>query len=318
MNRVRARVRELLMHRSDGTETRIACDAAPLRDHQQRVIRALLTASKVTAEVSAKEEAAIRELIAANKSLARSNQDLKRFASVVAHDLHSPLATINTLSMWILKEYGGKLGGDGRDYLTFLQNSVERMRALVDAVLQSSTVDRQSDDLQASVDCEQVMVWVLRNLQAEIQAAGASIELDPLPIVFANEHRLQQVFQNLMSNAIRYRRPDCPLHVRVNAAEEDGEWTFCVEDNSRGIEAEYREKIFELFQPGAAMGLSICRRAVEQDGGRIWVVSEPGQGSRFYFTIPTREKKSSSPEVRGQVGSAPQAAGPVLRPFKLS
>ena len=304
MNRVRARVRELLMHRIDITEAAMACDAAPLRARHGPINRALLAANAVAAEVQVKDEAEIEDLISVNGSLARSNQDLQRFASVVAHDLHSPLATINTLSMCILKEFGDKLGVDGRDYLTFLQNSVDRMRALVDAVLQSSGVDRTNDHLQAPVDCGQVMMWVLRNLQAEIQATGASIKLDPLPVVLGNEHRLQQVFQNLISNAIRYRRPDSLLHIRVSAAREDEEWTFCVEDNSRGIEAEYREKIFELFRPGAGMGLSICRTVVEEHGGRIWVVSEPGQGSRFYFTIPSREKKSSPRKGAGRAGSA--------------
>jgi len=159
------------------------------------------------------------------------------------------------------------------------------------------------------------MLWVLRNLQAEIQAAGASIRLDPLPVVLANEQRLEQVFQNLISNALRYRRPDVPLHVRVSAVREDGEWIFCVEDNGVGIEAEYRERIFELFQPGAGMGLSICRRVVEQHGGRIWVVSRLGRGARFYFAIPSREKQTNRhkgasrrrPAPAGQRAGAPNS-----------
>jgi signal transduction histidine kinase len=292
MKRERTRAKELQMLPKNGIRTAVAYDAARLRTRQERINGPMPSARETRAEVQGKEESAIEQLVRANRDLARSNQDLERFASVVAHDLRSPLATINTLSMWILKDYADKLGVDGREYLTFLQNSVERMSALVDAVLQNSTMQYQSDDVLGPVDCGQVMLWVLRNLQAEIQAARASIKLDPLPVVLANEHRLQQVFQNLMSNAIRYRRPDFLLHVRVSAAQKDGEWTFCVQDNGRGIEAEYRERIFELFQPGAGMGLSICRRAVEQHGGRIWVASKPGQGSRFYFTIPSSEKKS--------------------------
>jgi signal transduction histidine kinase len=250
------------------------------------------------------EKAATEELIGVNERLALSNRDLQRFAGVVAHDLHSPLATINTLTMWILREYGDKLGEDGREYLTLLQNSVERMRALVDAVLQSS-MDRHGGDLVAPMDCGKVIASVLRNLDAEIHAAGASIRIDPLPVVLGNEHRLEQVFQNLVSNAIRYRRPGFALQIHVCATQEDGEWIFCVEDNGVGIEAEYRERIFELFQPGAGMGLSICRRAVEQHGGRIWVVSEPGRGSRFHFAIPSRERQTCVGKEASRTRPAP-------------
>jgi signal transduction histidine kinase len=278
------------MHRRNGTKTGAPCDAAPIPDGGINGAPSL-AAREITPEALAREKGAIEELIGANKRLAQSNRDLQRFASVVAHDLHSPLATINTLSMWILKEYGGSLGEDGREYLTFLQNSVERMRGLVDAVLQSS-IDRHVDDLVAAVDCGKVMASVLKNLQPEIRAAEASIRINPLPVVLGNEHRLEQVFQNLVSNAICYRRPDFPLQVRVSATQEEGEWIFCVEDNGMGIEAEYRERIFELFQPGVGMGLSICRRAIEQHGGRIWVVSEPSRGSRFLFAIPSREKQT--------------------------
>ena len=304
MNREHARARELPIRRRNGNKTDVACNG--IRDRRGRVNGAFLTAREITVEAQAREETATDKPIDANTSLAQSNHDLQRFATVVAHDLHSPLATINTISMWILKEYGDKLGPDGREYLTFLQNSVERMRALVDAVLVSS-VDGQSDALHAPVDCGQVIMWVLRNLQAEIQSAGASIRLGPLPVVLANEQRLEQVFQNLISNAIRYRRPNFPLHVRVSAAQDDGEWIFCVEDNGMGIEAEYRERIFELFQPGAGIGLSICRRVIEQHGGRIWVVSEPGRGSRFYFTIPRREKQTRL--RKGASGTRPASAG---------
>jgi two-component system, chemotaxis family, sensor kinase Cph1 len=238
----------------------------------------------------------VQDLRVANKRLERSNLDLQRFALVVAHDLHAPLSTMTAIIYSMLEECGEKLDSQTREYFELLEKSAERMRAILDAVLQYSKTDQPVGKSVASVDCSKLVADTIGDLQSEIRKFGAAITVDPLPILFANEPQLAQVFLNLISNAIQFRRPDVPLRIHVSAREAEHEWTFSVDDNGIGIEAKDRERIFEMFQRvhveargTFGIGLGICKNAIDKHGGQIWVESTPGKGSRFSFTLPKFE-----------------------------
>ena len=237
-----------------------------------------------------------QDLQDANERLAQSNLDLLRFATVVAHDLHAPLSTITSVIYTLRDECAQNLDPQVQEYLGFLEMSARRMRALLDSILEYSQLDENPGNQSALVDCNQVVVDVIGDLQSEICRSGAIITVDFLPTVLANEPHLYQVFLNLISNAIQYRRSDVTPRIRVSANEDERAWTLSVEDNGIGIDRKEVGGIFELFQKVEAqdrnrlgMGLAICKRVIEKHGGRIWVESAPGKGSRFSFTWPNDE-----------------------------
>jgi signal transduction histidine kinase len=179
-----------------------------------------------------------------------------------------------------------------------LRNSVEKMIALVEGVLQNSRMDDNSPP--GWFDCNAALTFTITQLQSKIRSAGAAVTSDLLPSVFGNRGMLVQIFQRLISNSIRYRNPHVPLHIHVSATKDRGEWIFSVEDNGMGIEPQRLNGIFELFQRagapargGVGPGLPICKRVIEMHGGRMWVDSEPSRGARFYFTIPESTAESS-------------------------
>ena len=227
-----------------------------------------------------------------NRCLERANRDLQHFASVVAHDLQSQLATIGTMSTWLVEEYGGRLDENAQEYLTYMGKAVQRMNALVTAALQYSSANAGGGEPAEKVDSGEVLAWTLITLSEEIKQRHAVITSDRLPKLTCREHVLVQLFQNLISNALRYCAPGSSPCIHVSAIRSATEWTFSVADNGIGIDAVDTERIFELFQRvntdngGLGIGLSICRKVVEALGGRIWVESEPGKGSTFRFTVP--------------------------------
>jgi len=239
-----------------------------------------------------------RELIQAVNRLLQANRYLQQLAVTIAHDFLSPLATIKSLASWISQAHGPDLGSSGVEDLELLQQSVDRLRALVDAVLECSQIGLEGSPFSA-FDCEQAVASIVKSLQAEIGSTGAAITVDPLPRIFGNRELLASVFQNLISNAIRCRKPGVRPNIHVSVSKGRGEWIFAVEDDGIGIDPDCRERIFELFpQAGSkgrlGIGLSICKRVVEMHGGRIWVESEPGRGARFSFTIPNNTRNSDT------------------------
>jgi PAS domain S-box-containing protein len=225
--------------------------------------------------------------------LARANQDLEQFAYSASHDLQEPLRNVKLFSELLSRRHAARLDGEALDFLRNVTDSASRMEGLVRDLLaytQTSTVGGPPEP----VDTGDVLRAALDNLASAIAETSASIENDPLPPVPAHAAQLQQLFQNLIGNAIKYHRPGVPPLVKVSVKRQDGDWLFAVADNGIGIEPRYRERIFGLFKrlhshneyPGTGIGLALCLRIVERHHGRIWVESEPGQGSTFYFTLP--------------------------------
>ncbi len=228
----------------------------------------------------------------AEERLRRSNENLEQFAYVASHDLQEPLRVIASYSQLLERRYKDKLDRDADDFIEFIVDAAGRMQKLIMDLLVYSRVGSK-DQAPAQVDSNEVIRTVIASLSAAIEEGKARVTYDRLPVLRAPEVSFTQLFQNLIGNALKFRGSQ-PPEIHVAAREGKNEWVFSVRDNGIGIEPQYREKIFQIFQrlhskleyPGTGIGLSICRKIVENWGGRIWVESEFGKGSTFYFTIP--------------------------------
>jgi PAS domain S-box-containing protein len=232
------------------------------------------------------------ELAKKVEELARSNRDLEQFAYVASHDLQEPLRMVASYTQLLAERYHGKLDKSADKYIAYAIEGAQRMQALVQDLLAFSRVGRNGSG-RAEIDCNELLQQVLQNLQASIQESHASVTVGRLPAVVADRTGLVQLFQNLIGNAIKFRG-NRPIAISVSAEQKDDAWTFTVADNGIGIAPEHKDLIFVIFQrlhtradyPGNGIGLAICKRIVEQHGGRIWVESEADQGSTFRFTLP--------------------------------
>jgi signal transduction histidine kinase len=225
-------------------------------------------------------------------ALKRSNEELQQFAYVASHDLQEPLRSVISYLQLIEKRYADKLDESGHEFIAFAVEGGQRMKALITDLLAYSRVETESRVL-TMVDCQKVYDEAYKFLEVAIKESQASITHDPLPKVRADERLLIQLFQNLIGNAIKYRSDRKPeIHVGVTL--DSDKWLFSIRDNGIGIETAYIDRIFIIFQrlhnrtqyPGTGIGLAICKKAVEYHGGRIWVESEVGKGTTFYFTLP--------------------------------
>ncbi len=225
--------------------------------------------------------------------LQRSNEELQRFAYVASHDLQEPLRSIVSFSQLLKRRYGEKLDADADEYIAFIVEGGNRMQTLITDLLQLSRVETKARPL-VSTDAGKVVADALRLMETPIREADATIEVGEMPTVLADAAQLEQVFANLVGNALKYRRPDIPCRVRISAKRANGLWRFSVADNGIGIEPEYFDRIFVIFQrlhtreeyEGTGIGLAVVRKIVERHGGRIGVESTPGEGSTFFFTLP--------------------------------
>lgn len=225
--------------------------------------------------------------------LRRANQDLEHFAYSASHDLQEPLRSIKIFSELLSGRYSGKLDNEAQAFLANVRNGARRMEVLVRDLLtytQVVTIDGNPDYVDASAAVQSAIA----NLAGAIAESGATVTADSLPLVRVHQIQLQQLFQNLIGNAIKYHRPGTPPVVHVTALRQHGNWLFSVIDNGIGIESEFKERIFGLFKrlhtgdeyAGTGIGLALCQRIVERHHGRIWVESEPGGGSIFHFSLP--------------------------------
>jgi signal transduction histidine kinase len=228
--------------------------------------------------------------------LRETNSDLQQFSYAASHDLSEPLRNMILYSEVLDRRYGHQLDDQARHFLTVIQQGGRRMQRLLDSLREYAELSRESAPA-GEISCDEVLDHALESLQDRIQATGAVITRGPLPNVRFGESRLLQVFQNLISNALKYRGSREP-RIQVTARRESGEWIFQVADNGAGIAPEYHEKIFDVFKrlhaadvAGAGLGLAICKRIIERAGGRIWVESQKDEGAQFYFTIRGTEAR---------------------------
>ena len=233
-------------------------------------------------------------LAAYAEELARSNAELQQFAYVASHDLQEPLRMVASYVQLLARRYKGKLDSDADDFIGFAVDGATRMQQLIQDLLAYSRVQTRGRPFEP-VDCEVVLSEVTTDLQLALGESGALLTHEPLPQVMADASQLRQLFQNLISNAIKFRGEEPPV-IKLSARRLDEEWLFSVQDNGIGIDPEFYERIFVIFQrlnarheyPGTGIGLSVSKKIVERHGGRIWVESEPGNGTTFNFTIPVR------------------------------
>ena len=232
-----------------------------------------------------------QELQSANQAIQRANDNLREFAHVASHDLQEPLRSVAGFSELLRRRYKGKLDQQADEFIEFINAGTVRMQNLIRALLEYSRATASGADPARPIDSAAALRAALDNLNTAIQSTGASIQTLDLPTVNAHEIALVQLFQNLISNAIKYSR-EHPL-IQISAQREDDYWKFAVADNGIGIDPHDQKLIFHIFKrvhgdeyPGSGIGLAICSRIVERYGGRIWVEGAPGQGSTFFFSLP--------------------------------
>lgn len=243
-------------------------------------------------ERTAELEQANAALARQTEELARSNAELEQFAYVASHDLQEPLRMVASFTQLLARRYEGKLDADADEFIGYVVDGAVRMQRLINDLLTYSRVGRTGDTL-VPTDCAAVFTTACANLRVAIAECGAEVAADPLPTVMAERSQLLQVFQNLIANALKFRREDEPPRIHVGASRQGADWLLWVRDNGIGIDRQYAERIFLVFQrlhgrrhyPGTGIGLAICKKVVERHGGQIWVDSEPDRGSTFYFTL---------------------------------
>lgn len=277
------------------------------RQQRLRYYRKLYETEKQANEEIRQAEIALRK---AMTELERSNRELEQFAYIASHDLQEPLRMVSSYMQLISREYGGKLGAEADEYIGFAVEGAVRMQTMINDLLTYSRIETRGRPFEPA-NCEDVLRSALDNLKMAMEESGAIISHDPLPTIPCDSSQLAQLFQNLVGNAIKFRGEE-PPRIHVSAVKRELDWLFSVRDNGIGIDPRFRERIFLVFQrlhtrrkyPGTGIGLSICKRVVVRHGGEIWVESEPGKGSIFYFTIPdAREPEIMKPEIMKEVGA---------------
>jgi two-component system, chemotaxis family, sensor kinase Cph1 len=271
----------------------VSISVGVVRDRRGRITGMQAVARDITERKRAEEALAQQA-----RELARSNAELEQFAYVASHDLQEPLRMMASFAQLLAKRYRGQLDADADEFIDYIVDGATRMQRLINDLLAYSRVGRRGKEF-ASITCAAVVEAACANLRASIEESGAVITVDPLPVIIAEETQFVQLFQNLIGNALKFRG-DRPAQVHIGAERLGDEWLFWVRDNGIGIEDQYAERIFMIFQrlhvrgqyPGTGIGLAIAKKIVEHHGGRIWVESKPGEGSTFYFTVPEKGPRS--------------------------
>ncbi len=273
---------ELEIRHKDGRLTPVLYNASVYRDESGKIVGVFAAARD------------IRDRKRAEVELIRSNQDLQQFAYVASHDLQEPLRNVASCLQLLQEEYNNRIDAEADQYIHYAVEGAVRMKALIQDLLAYSRVGTKGKPLKPT-DCEQILAATVENLRFAITETGAVITHDPLPTIHADDTQLLQVFQNLIGNAIKFRRDDPPC-IHVSAVKNKADWIFSVKDNGIGIDSRYIDRIFMIFQrlhkrsqyDGTGMGLAIVKRVVERHGGRVWVESQLGKGTTFYFMMPEK------------------------------
>jgi PAS domain S-box-containing protein len=235
----------------------------------------------------------------AHEELKRSNSELAQFAYVASHDLQEPLRMVSSYTQLLARRYGDKLDGDAREFMAFVVDGAARMKQLIEDLLAYSRVGTRGREFKP-VATDAPLRRAILNLRSAIEESSAAVTFDALPALEADEMQLAQLFQNLIGNALKFRSASVP-RIHIASKEKQYEWEFSVTDNGIGVEPQYFERIFKVFQrlhdkgeyPGTGIGLAICKKVVERHQGRIWVESKPGEGTTFLFTLPKKQETAT-------------------------
>jgi PAS domain S-box-containing protein len=282
---------ELIGRRKDGSEFPIELMLSPLESAEGILVTAAIR------DISVRQKAE-KHLVKTVGELKRSNDELRQFAYVSSHDLQEPLRMVSSYTQLLAKRYKGRLDSDADEFIAYAVDGCNRMQGLIQDLLTYSRAGTNGKALH-EISSEDALRVALTNLRPTIEQSGAVVTHDSLPAVTTDAPQLTQVFQNLVGNAIKYRGHEVP-QVHVSATNNGGdEWIFSVRDNGLGIDPQYFERIFIIFQrlhgreefEGTGIGLAICKKILERLGGRIWVESRPEKGSTFYFALPDTEEK---------------------------
>jgi PAS domain S-box-containing protein len=280
---------ELTGRRKDGSDFPIEIMLSPLENAEGTLVTAAIR------NITERKRSEVR-LVNTVGELKRSNDELQQFAYVASHDLQEPLRMVASYTQLLSQRYKGRLDSDADEFIAYAVDGSNRMQALIRDLLTYSRAGTNGKALQ-QISSGNALKEALTNLRATIEESGAVVTQDSLPAVTMDEAQLTQVFQNLVGNAVKYRTAEAP-RVHVSAASNGShEWIFSVKDNGLGIDPQYFQRIFVIFQrlhgreefKGTGIGLSICKKIVERLGGKIWVESQPEKGSTFYFNLPRRD-----------------------------
>ena len=278
----------------DGRRLEVSLTTSPTREPSGAITGTSTIARDVTERKRAERDLAITAAALEEHAaeLERSNAELAQFAYVASHDLSEPLRMVSSYVQLLARRYSGRLDADADEFIAFAVDGADRMQSLINDLLTYSRVGR-AERARGPVDCGEVLGGVLRSLAPMLEEAGAKVDAGNLPVVHGDATQLGQLFQNLVTNAVKYHRPGVAPFITVGAERDGRAWQVWVTDNGIGIEPRHAERIFSMFQrlhgreayPGNGIGLAICRKIVELHGGRIWVESAPGGGSSFRFTL---------------------------------
>ncbi|EDY18757.1 multi-sensor signal transduction histidine kinase [Chthoniobacter flavus Ellin428] len=289
----RIRLGEVIGHfeterlRKGGARLDVSVSVSPIRDISGNIIASSTIARDITE--SKQVEGQMRKMMTA---LERSNQELGQFAYVASHDLKEPLRAVTSCVQLLRKGYGDKLDGRGVEFIDHAVDGAKRMQQLIDGLLSFSRLEQQESELQL-VNLSAPVQHACENLETSIAEGNVQVHAGALPTLKCHTSQMVQLFQNLIGNAVKFRRDQAP-EVWIDAERKNGDWLFSVRDNGIGFEPEFNERIFGLFQrlhtrrkySGTGIGLAICKKIVERHQGRIWAESQPNHGTTFFFTLP--------------------------------
>ncbi|PGF14638.1 two-component sensor histidine kinase [Natrinema sp. CBA1119] len=270
--------------RADGTEIPLAVSFSEIRYRGERYFTGVLR------DISERKEY--------QRQLEASNERLEQFAYAASHDLQEPLRMVSSYLRLIERRYADELDEDGREFIEFAVDGADRMRDMVEGLLEYSRVETRGDPFEP-VDLDDVLAEVCDDLTIKIEETHADVTVESLPTVYGDARQLRQVFQNLLSNAITYSGDD-PPDIHVGAERAGDEWVLSVSDEGIGIDPEDADRVFEIFQSlhtteegsGTGIGLALCKRIIERHDGEIWIDSEPGEGTTFSFTLPAARESN--------------------------